>query len=108
MVSELKGYVRYKANWLLAFAVDDFYSLVKDNRYALREWLGPPDKTVNDKEYWSVKDKYLGNIIVSSGPDGTSYNLEWDHLTGDYMVNFNNKSWFYLFKRVLQNINNYN
>lgn len=106
MISELQGHVRYKAGWLLAFAVDDFHSLVKDNRYSLREWLGPPDSTVNDKECWSIKDQYLGMITIMTGPEGTSYNLAWNnHYTADYMVNFRNKSWFYFFKRILKNIN---
>jgi len=106
MISELKGHVRYKASWLLAFAVGDFHSLVKDNRYVLRDWLGTADSTLNDKECWFIRDKYLGNITIVSGPEGTSYNLAWDHYSGDYRVNFRNKSWFYFFKRILKNIDN--
>jgi hypothetical protein len=107
MVSELLGHIRYKSNWLLAFSVNDFHSLTKDNRYALREWLGEPDGTLNEKEVWNVKNKNLGSISIISGEDGTTYNLKWEHHWGNYLLNFKNRNWYDFLSHVLKNISKF-
>jgi hypothetical protein len=104
MISEIREHVRYKANWLLVFSVKDYNLLTKqDNRHAFQQWLGSPDLTDGEREGWKMKDKYLGNIMLITGPGGTTYNLKWNHWSGDYMRNFKNKSWYHFFYQIIKN-----
>lgn len=97
-------HVHYKGYYMNALSLDDFLSITKDNRKVFAEIWGPCDYKKGDVEYWNIRPKKIGSVLVESSKGGTKFYQEVNHWKGDYRKLFSNYNWLIFLRETLKEL----